>query len=100
MEGKLSKLLTSFRKNHSTQHCLVNMLEKNGKTLLVKVVLFVPCSWTCQRLFDKMDHDLLIAKLGACSFQEDVLVFVKSNFTNRQKHVRVNSNFSTVNILI
>ena len=28
MEGKLSKLLTGFRKNHSTQHCLVNMLEK------------------------------------------------------------------------
>ena len=28
MEGKISKLLTSFRKNHSTQHCLVNMLKK------------------------------------------------------------------------
>ena len=28
MEDKLSKLLTGFRKNHSTQHCLVNMLEK------------------------------------------------------------------------
>ena len=28
MEGKLSKLLTCFRKSHSTQHCLVNMLEK------------------------------------------------------------------------
>ena len=30
MEDKLSKLLTGFRKNHSTQYCLVNML-KNGK---------------------------------------------------------------------
>ena len=28
MEGKLSKSLTSFRKNHSAQHCLINMLEK------------------------------------------------------------------------
>ena len=28
MKDKLSKLLTGFRKNHSTQHCLVNMLEK------------------------------------------------------------------------
>ena len=28
MERKLSKLLTGLRKNHSTQHCLVNMLEK------------------------------------------------------------------------
>ena len=28
MEDKLSKLLTGFRKNHSTQYCLVNMLKK------------------------------------------------------------------------
>ena len=33
MEDKLSKLLTGFRKNHSTQHCLVNMLEKWKNTL-------------------------------------------------------------------
>ena len=41
-----------------------------------------------------MDHDLLIAKLGAYGFQEDALVFMKSYFTNRQQRVRVNSNFS------
>ena len=28
MENKFSKLLTGFRKNHSTRHCLVNTLEK------------------------------------------------------------------------
>ena len=28
MEDKLSKILTGFRKNHSTQHCLINMLGK------------------------------------------------------------------------
>ena len=33
MQGKLSKLLTDFRKKHSTQHCLVNMLEKWKNTL-------------------------------------------------------------------
>ena len=33
MGDKLSKLLTGFRKNHSTQHCLVNMLEKWKNTL-------------------------------------------------------------------
>ena len=48
MEDKLSKLLTGFKKNHSTQHCLVNLPEK-WKTLLIKAVLFVPCSCTCQR---------------------------------------------------
>ena len=33
MKGKLSKLLTGFRKNDSTQHCLVNMLEEWKRTL-------------------------------------------------------------------
>ena len=41
-----------------------------------------------------MDHDLLIAKLGAYGFQEDALVFMKSYFTNRRQRVRVYSNFS------
>ena len=27
MQGKLSKLLTGFRKNHSTQHCFMYMLK-------------------------------------------------------------------------
>ena len=48
MEDKLSKLLTGLRKNHSTQHSLLNMLEK-WKNTLDKGVLFVPYSWTCQR---------------------------------------------------
>ena len=46
------------------------------------------------KAFDTMDHDLLIAKLGAYSFQEDALVFMKSYFMNRQQRVSVNSNFS------
>ena len=33
MRDKLSKLLTGFRKNHSTQHCLMYMLEMWKNTL-------------------------------------------------------------------
>ena len=40
------------------------------------------------KAFDTMNHDLLIAKLGAYGFQEDALVFMKSYFTNRQERVR------------
>ena len=93
MEGKLSKLLTGFRKNHSTQRCLVNMLEKWKNTLDkggFACVIFMDLS----KAFDTMNHDLLIAKLGAYGFQEDALVFMKSYFTNRRQRVRVNSNFS------
>ena len=45
------------------------------------------------KTLDTMDHDLLIAKLGAYGFQKDALVFMKSYFTNRQQLVRVDSNF-------
>ena len=93
MEGKLSKLLTGFRKNHSTQHCLVNILEKWNNTLDkggFVCVMFMDLS----KAFDTMDHDLLIVKLGAYDFQENALVFMKSYFTNRKQRVHVNSNFS------
>ena len=41
-----------------------------------------------------MNHDLLIAILGAYGFQKDALVFMKSYFTDRRQRVRVNSNFN------
>ena len=62
MEGKLSKLLTGFRKNHSTQHCLVNMLE-NAKNTLDKGGFVCAMFMDLSKAFDTMDHDLLIAKL-------------------------------------
>ena len=93
MEDKLSKLLTGFRKNHSTQHCLVNMLEK-WKNTLDKGSFVCAIFMDLSKASDTMNHNLLIAKLGAYGFQEDALVFMKSYFTNRQQRVRVNSNFS------
>ena len=99
MEDKLSKLLTGFRKNHSTQHCLVNMLEK-WKNTLDKGGFVCAIFMDLSKAFDTMNHDLLIAKLGAYGFQEDALVFMKSYFTNRQQRVRVNSNFSMLEKII
>ena len=68
------------------------MLEKWKETLDKSgfvCVIFMSLS----RAFDAVNHDLLIAKLGAYGFQEDLLVFMKSYFTNRQQRVRVNSKF-------
>ena len=93
MEDKLSKLLTGFRKNHSTQHCLVNMLEK-WKNTLDKGGFVCAIFMDLSKAFDIMNHYLLIAKLGAYGFQEDALVLMKSYFTNRQQRICVNSNFS------
>ena len=47
-------------------------------------------------VFNTMDYEFLIAKLGAYGFQQDALVSMKKYFMNRQQRVRVNSNFSTL----
>ena len=76
-----------------SKHCLNNTLEK-WKNTLDKGGFVCAIFMDLSKAFDTMNHDLLIAKLGAYGFQEDALVFMKSYFTNRQQRVRVNSNFS------
>ena len=86
MNDKLSKLLSGFRKNHSIQHCLINMLEKWKNTLDIDgfvCAMFMDLS----KALDTMNHDLLIAKLGAYRFQIDPLSFMKSYLTKRWQRV-------------
>ena len=93
MEDNLSKLFTEFRKNHSTQYCLINMLEK-WKNTLDKGGFVCAMFMDVSKAFDTMNQDLLIAKLGAYGFQKDAFSFMKSYLTKRRQRVRVNSNFS------
>ena len=46
-------------------------------------------------MFDKLNHNLLIAKLGAYGFERDLLSLMKSYLHERQQRVRVNNNFSS-----
>ena len=64
MEDKLSNLLTGFRKNHSSQHCLICMLEKRKKAL-DKGGYICAIFMDLSKAFDTLNHNLLIAKLGA-----------------------------------
>ena len=69
------------------------MLEKWKNTL-------DKCGFVCamfmdlSKAFDIMNHNLLIAKLGAYCFQKDALSFMKSYLTKKRQQVRVNINFS------
>ena len=91
MKDKLSKQLTGFRKNHSTQHCL-SMLEIWKK-------VFDEGGYICaifmdlSKAFDTLNHDLLIAKLGAYGFEIDALRYMKSYLTKKRR-MRVNKTFS------
>ena len=94
MKDKLSNLLTGFRKNHNTQHCLMSMLERWKKTLHkggYVCAIFMDLS----KAFDTLNHKLLIAKLGAYGFDTKALYYIKSYLDNRKQRVRVNRNFSS-----
>ena len=86
MQDKLSNLLTDFRKNHSTQHCLMYMLE-NQKNMLDKGGYVCAMFMDLSKAFDTIHHDLMIAKLGAYGFSHDALQYMRSYLTNRQQRV-------------
>ena len=46
------------------------------------------------KAFDCMNHELLIAKLRACGFSLESLIFIQSHLTNRIQRVKINSSFS------
>ena len=46
------------------------------------------------KVFDTLNHDLFIVKLGAYGFETDALRYMKSYLTNRKQRLRVNKTFS------
>ena len=47
------------------------------------------------KAFDTLNHNLIIAKLGAYGFGSKALSYMKSYLDNRKQRVRVNSHFSS-----
>ena len=77
-----SKYLCGFRKGHSTQHCLLFMLENLKKALdtgLYTGVLLTDLS----KAFESLSHELLIAKLNAYGFPNDALNLINDYLTGR-----------------
>ena len=93
MKDKLSIQLTGFRENHSTQHCLSCMLEI-WKKVLDKGGHIWAIFMELSKAFDRLNHDLLIGKLGAYGFETDALRYMKSYLANRRQRVRVNKTFN------
>ena len=92
-EKIFSPKLCGFRKGHSTQHALLNMLNEWYQTLdnsgIVGTILM-----DLSKAFDSLNHDLLIAKLAAYGVDPYCLKFLRSYLSNRFQRTKIGSSFS------
>ena len=95
IELKFSPLLCGFRKGHSTQHALINLLE-DWRTQLdnKKIIGTILCDLS--KAFDTLSHDLMIAKLSAYGIDYYSLKFIDNYLTNRKQRCKVGSSYSSL----
>ena len=93
LEKSFSKLLCGFRKGHSTQHTLLNML-RNWQNCIAKSGKVGALLIDLSKAFDCLPHDLLLAKLGAYGIGENSLKLLRHYLSNRKQRVRIGSHLS------
>ena len=90
----LSPYLCAYKKGFNSQHALISLIERWRKSLDNKgyggAVLM-----NLSKAFDTLNHDLLIAKLHAYSFDIETLKLMQSYLTKRWQRTKINSRFST-----
>ena len=94
IEKFLSPFLFGFRKGHSTQQCLLVMIEMWKKALDEKKVAGGILT-DLSKAFDCLSHDLLIAKLEAYGFGKNALKFIYDYLKNRKQRTKVNGSYSS-----
>ena len=85
IEKLLSPSLFGFRKGYSTQHCLSIMINKWKKAIdsgKIAGALITDLS----KAFDCLNHELLIAKLGAYGFSHSSLKYIYRSFRSKTKN--------------
>ncbi len=88
MNGKLSDLLSAYRKEYSAQHVLLHAIEEwkvaldNGQH--VGVVLM-----DLSKAFDAIHHGLLSTKLYTYGISKDACKTIRSYLINRMQRVKL-----------
>ena len=93
MRQFFSPLLGGFRQGYSTQHVLLNFLQRCKSSIDNKGLaetLFMDLS----KAFDTVNHDLPLAKLNAYGINLDALQLLRSHLSKRHQRVKENSTFS------
>ena len=93
-----SKFQCGFRGGFNTQHCLLEMVQKWRKTLdeggETRAVLT-----DLSKVFEYIDHKLLIAKLNAYGFEKQLINLIYSFLTKRKQRTKVDSSIGSWEVL-
>ena len=92
-ESIFSKNQCGFRKGHSTQQCLLTMLEK-WKRSVDSGKAFDALLTDLFKAFDCLDHELLIVKSNAYAFSLPALRLIHDYLQHRKQRTRVNNSYS------
>ena len=93
-EKILSRYQFGFEKGHSTQQCLLVMIEKWRQSLGKGGHYGAPLT-DLSKAFDCLSHDLLIAKLHAHGFDIPALRLPHNYLTTKKHRVKIDSTFSS-----
>ena len=94
LESSFSKLLCGFRKGHSTQHAILNLI-RNWQNALADNKKVGAVLIDLSKAFDCLPHDLLLAKLSAYGLGNDSLKLMHSYLSSRKHRVRIGSHLSS-----
>ena len=91
-EKMLSPKLCGFRKGHSTQHALLDLLKNWQKTLdrsgVIGTVLM-----DLTKAYDCLPYDHLVVKLAACGFEDFATSLISDYLSKRYQRVKIGSVF-------
>ena len=99
MNVHLSPFISAYRKNCSTQHVLLRLLEEWREHLDINKTVGRKLM-DLSKAFDCAPHDFLLAKLAAYGIDENLILYIHSYLLNRKQFVCINNTLSEFNKVI
>ena len=93
-QSRFATILCGFRKGHSTQHALFNLIQ-NWQVSLDNGEIVGTLLMDLSKAYDCIPYELLLAKLEAYGFSENSLNFLYSYLVRREHRVKIGATFSS-----